>query len=104
MRGVVLDQTGSEMNNVLVEVFDHPEWLLLPYPQYQEAQRKQRRIVACKTGVAGKFCFAGLPHGEYELRCSFQAGWEVTHVYVTLAPGHLRYPKKDLKVQMYLGI
>jgi hypothetical protein len=80
MRGVVLDQTYSEMNNVLVEVFDHPEWLRLGYPQFEMAQRKQRRIAACKTGVAGTFCFAHLPYGKYELRCSFQEGWEVTHV------------------------
>ena len=104
MRGVVLDQSGSEMNNILVEVFDHPEGLLLPYPRNKEAERKQRRIAACKTGEAGRFCFVGLPSGKYELRCSIQGGgWDVTHVYVRIAPGCRKDGKTELKVQMYLG-
>jgi len=103
MRGVVLDQSGSEMNNILVEVFDHPEGLLLPYPRNKEAERKQRRIAACKTGTRGRFCFVRLPYGEYELRCSFQTGWDVTHVYVHIAPNHLKGRNRELKVQMKLG-
>ena len=48
MRGVVRDLRESPMGNVLVEVFDHPESLLLPYPKNVEVQRKQKRIAACK--------------------------------------------------------
>jgi protocatechuate 3,4-dioxygenase beta subunit len=103
MRGVVLDNNGNELSGVLVEVFDHPEGLLLPYPQNQEAQLKQRRIAASKTGKSGRFCFPGLPNGKYELRCSFQIGVDVTHVYVRIGGSHGKAAKKELKVQMYLG-
>jgi hypothetical protein len=103
MRGVVLDHNGSEMSNILVEVFDHPEWLLLTYPRNKEAQQKQRRIAACKTGENGRFCFAGLPSGKYELRCSFQSGWDVTHVYVRISPNHQKDSNRELQVQMYIG-
>jgi hypothetical protein len=104
MRGVVLDHNGTRLRDVLVEVFDHPEGLLLPYPQNREAELKQQRIAACKTGEAGRFCFPGLAHGKYELRCSFGPGWDVTSVYVVIAPHHGRVVKKELKVQMHLGV
>jgi hypothetical protein len=104
MRGVILDQRDSGINNVLVEVFDHPEWLLLPYPQFKEAQLKQRRIAACKTGRNGRFRFAGLPDGKYELRASIEGGgWDVTHVYVMIDRNHRQGSKPRLSVEMHLG-
>ena len=104
IRGVIIDRSGSVINNVLVEVFDHPEWLLLPYPQLKEAQLKQRRIAACKTGDDGRFHFAGLPDGKYELRASVESGgWDVTHVYVIIARSHRKGSKQQLSVEMQLG-
>jgi hypothetical protein len=91
------------MKDALVEVFDHPDWLLLGYPESEKAQLKQHRIAACKTGPDGRFCFVGLPHGNYEVRCSFDPGVDVTHVYVTLASSRLWHPRRSLRVYMSLG-
>jgi hypothetical protein len=103
MRGEVIDWSGAKIPNVLVEVFDHPEGLLLDYPQRKEAQLKQRRIAACKTGAAGRFCFSGLPKGTYELRCSIGSGWDVTHFYVQIGKIPGKATKRELKVEMHLG-
>jgi len=104
MRGVILDPRGSVIKNVLVEVFDHPEWLLLPYPQLKEAQLRQRRIAACKTGDKGQFHFSGLRDGKYELRASIEGGgWDVTHVYVVIAHSSRKGSKRKLSVEMHLG-
>ncbi len=104
MQGVVHDSSDSVMNNVLVEVFDHPEWLLLPYPQSKEAPPRQRRIMACKTAHDGRFHFAGLPDGKYELRVSVEGGgWDVTHVYVVVARKGRIGSRQELNVQMQLG-
>ena len=103
LQGVVLDQSGAEMQDVLIEVFDHPEWLLLGYPEFEKARQKQRKIAACKTGADGRFCFAGLPHGKYELRCSFGPGMNGTHVHVTIAGSRIAHPRRSLRVTMSLG-
>lgn len=103
MRGEVSDGSGAKIPDVLVEVFDHPEGLLLSYPQNKEAKLKQQRIAACITGTTGKFCFPRLPNGNYELRCSIGSGWDVTHVYVSIGRGRGNRAKGKLKVQMYLA-
>jgi hypothetical protein len=70
-KGVVTDLNGQPVPTALVEIFTDPEVRLPPYSPEREARRgKQRRIAACFTDPAGKFCFGQLPAGRYELRCS----------------------------------
>lgn len=103
MRGTVYDAAGFLMPDTLVEVFDHPESLLLKYPARERAQRKQRRIAACKTGEDGKFCFKGLRPGKYELRVSRDSGWNVTQVYLGLDPRGRRSTAAEIEVYMQVG-
>ena len=42
----------------------------------------QQRLASCITGKSGKFRFVGLSSGQYELRVSRDAGWNVNHIYV----------------------
>jgi len=57
LAGVVQDASGQILSNVLVEVFDKPEYLLLNYPESEEKKKMQRRLAACVVGADGKFCF-----------------------------------------------
>ena len=102
-RGVVQDATGKPFLNVLVEVFDHPDHLLLEHPLNEKEKAKQRRIAACKTGDDGKFCFVKIPKGKYEIRTSIDSGWNVTHVWVRLNPSHRRSGISRIEIQMHLG-
>jgi hypothetical protein len=102
LRGIV--QVGdTPLSNVLVEVFDHPDHLLLEYPKNQEERAKQRRIAACKTRADGRFCFVGIPKGKYEIRSSIDPGWNVTHVWVRVDPGNRRSTNAETRVQMQVG-
>jgi protocatechuate 3,4-dioxygenase beta subunit len=103
LRGVVQDATGRPLLNVLVEVFDHPDHLLLEHPSNQKEKAKQRRIAACETGDDGKFCFVKIPKGNYEIRTSLDSGWNVTHVWVRLDPSHRRSGRSGMEIQMQVG-
>ena len=69
------------LEEVLVEVFDQPEYLL---KNGGNAPNNQKRLASCVTSEGGKFCFRHLPPGKYELRASSKAGVNVTHVYVVV--------------------
>jgi Carboxypeptidase regulatory-like domain len=69
------------LEEVLVEVFDQPEYLL---KNGGNAPNNQKRLASCVTSEDGKFCFRHLPPGKYELRASSNAGVNVTHVYVVV--------------------
>ena len=97
--------TAKPLEGALVEVFTHPEYLLIETPIDKRGRPNQRRVAACRTGADGKFCFAGLPAGKYELRSSSEdtaTGWNASQVYVILNPRSRR--KKELIVEMTLGI
>ena len=89
LAGVVEDANLQVVSDVLVEVFDKPEYLLLEYPESEQKQKGQRRIAGCVVGADGKFRFRGLRPGKYELRFSKAGGWNHTHVYGHLAEGWL---------------
>lgn len=99
LEGIVVGPAdGRSIENALVEVFDHPEYLLSedPFGEHPE----QKRVAACRTGADGKFCIRGLPPGKYELRSSIESGWNITHIYVVVDK---KGQSKKIQVWMKLG-
>jgi hypothetical protein len=97
LSGVVL-VAFSEVKgeDVLVEVFDHPE---LVEDLIEKRQTEQKRLVACVTQKDGKFSF-DLPAGKYELRCSKPVAWKCSSVVVTI---NRKGSSKHLKVTLQLA-
>ena len=97
------------LDDALVEVFDHPDYLLCEWEEYNpnncttHPPKEQRRISACKTGKDGKFCFRNIPPGKYELRVSKDAGFNVNHLYVEVDPGNPESVSKAIVVDMSVG-
>ena len=96
-----------ELNDdVLVEVFDQPDYLICewrdgnPNKCTSTPPETQRRIAACITGKDGRFCFAKLPAGKYELRVSKGPSWSPTHYHVSVAPNGTTKP---LEVPVHIG-
>ena len=101
--GIVWDVNGEIISDVLVEVFDKPDHLLLPYPQNIDQQQPQRRIAACVVGSNGQFCFANIPPGKYEVRFSKNGGWNHTSLVVSVAPRSRNATKRNLEITMQVG-
>lgn len=101
LRGTIEAHDGSPIDGALVEIFTHPEYLLKDRPNGRQNRPEQRRLTACRTKADGKFCFTRLAPGTYELRSSFDAGWDVTHLHVTVDPKNGK--TEDLQVKMHLG-
>jgi protocatechuate 3,4-dioxygenase beta subunit len=101
--GNVRDVNGEILSDVLVEVFDKPGRLLLPYPQNIENQKPQRRIAACVVGSDGQFCFANIPPGKYEVRFSKNGGWNHTSLVLSVGPRGRNAPKRNLEITMQVG-
>ncbi len=95
---VWMSDNNRFIEDALVEVFDHPEYLLSENPSADHPT--QKRVAACHTSADGKFCFRGLPPGKYELRSSPKAGWNITHVYVVVDK---KGQTKKIQVRMSLG-
>jgi hypothetical protein len=77
---VIAGYPGVSQEDVLVEVFDHPE-----LAQGGNLTRTgQKRLKACVTQRDGRFSF-DLPFGQYEVRCSKPVEWNCTSVIVTLS-------------------
>jgi hypothetical protein len=98
LAGTVYAPDGTKLGNALVEVFDHPEYLLENKSSVDRLQ--QKRLAACRTAANGKFCFPNLPPGKYELRCSVGSAWDVTHVHVVVDK---KGQTKKIQVRMTLG-
>jgi hypothetical protein len=101
LRGTIEMSGGGRLKDALVEVFDHPDYLLDSSHSRREGPPEQKRLAACHTAADGKFCFRNLPPGKYELRSSLGSGWNVTRVYVVLEGQAKRGGK--LRVLMLLG-
>ena len=101
--GIPLSELSDD---VLVEVFDQPDYLICewlnknPNNCTTTPPENQRRIAACTTGKDGRFCFENLPAGKYELRASKGQSWNPTHIYVVVAPSGT---KKSIEVPMHVG-
>jgi hypothetical protein len=101
LRGTIEMSVGGPLKDALIEVFDHPDYLLDLSHTGREGRPEQKRLAVCRTTADGKFCFRGLPPGKYELRSSVNTGWDVTHVYVVLDKKVGQ--GKALRVLMHLG-
>ena len=98
--GSVLEdyRTGKPWAGVLVEVYNHPEVVL------QDSSRSrsgQTRIIGCITDRRGRFAFK-LKAGDYELRASNGAGWNVTSVVIRVRKGQF-ISRHRLVVQLFPG-
>ena len=82
MAGTIVMYDDRPLEDTLVEVFDHPDYLF--DESWHGEPHPQKRLAACKTSADGRFCFRGLHSGVYELRASIGSGWNVTHVYVKI--------------------
>jgi hypothetical protein len=108
--GVVQMRLPELRENILVEIFDRPNYLLCnwrpgnPNKCSTNPPEHQRRIAACRTGKDGRFCFGYLPVGTYELRVSKDQGWSPTHVYVVVDPNSRKSAKRGLQVSLNIGI
>ena len=103
LAGVVQDTRGQILPDVLVEVYDKPEYLLLKYPESVEKKKAQRRLAGCVVGADGKFCFRGLQPGKYELRFSKAGGWNHIQVYVVIAAAKQKASNRSLEITMQPG-
>jgi hypothetical protein len=83
LRGVV-EHGETPIQGALVEVFANTEYHLREPSNGTQEKPKQSRVVACRTGADGKFCFRNLASGKYELRSSVDSGWDVTFVNVVV--------------------
>ena len=101
LQGKVEMFDGRPVENALVEVFDHPDYLLDRSASNFKEPPEQKRLGVCRTASDGKFCFRGLRSGKYELRSSFGSGWNVTHVHVALDRKAGQH--KGIQVEMSLG-
>ncbi|MBC8031908.1 MAG: carboxypeptidase regulatory-like domain-containing protein [Pyrinomonadaceae bacterium] len=103
LTGIVRDVNEEVVSDVLVEVFDHPEHLLMSYPESEEMKKVQRRIAACVVGADGRFYFKNIRAGKYEVRFSKDGGWKYTHVHVVVAPGNRKATRRGLVISMQAG-
>jgi hypothetical protein len=104
IQGTVFIGNKEKIENALVELFTHPEHLLLStYVEREEAKSKQRRLAACKTGADGRFCFKNIPAGKYELRMSVTYGINLSSTYLILAPKNRKSSRKQLEVYLSVG-
>lgn len=103
IKGTVRDPNGDLLSDVLVEVFDNPNQLSSQGSQNIEEQKPQRRIAACVVESDGRFCFANIPAGKYEVRFSKNSGWNHTSVVLTVAPRKPNATKRGLNIRLELG-
>jgi hypothetical protein len=108
LKGVVTYPNGEAMEDAVVEVFDVPK-RAGDKPVNEIDIREivlRKRKTACRTGKDGRFCFTGLPPGNYLLVVghSSDAQWSAMRVVVTLDPNGRRSSSKELEVQPPMSI
>ena len=109
IRGQVVMPLAELNNDILVEVFDQPDYLICEWQDRNPNNctttppANQRRIAACATGKDGQFCFTNLPPGNYELRISKNGEWSPTHVYVSVDPTNRKSTAKPIEVTLKIG-
>lgn len=101
LQGTVEMSDGRPLEDALIEIFDHPDYLLDGSASSFKDRPEQKRLAVCRTAADGKFCFRGLPSGKYELRSSIGSGWNVTRVHVVVDKRAGR--RKSIHVNMRVG-
>ena len=110
IQGVVSMPLPELQEDLLVEVFDKPDYLLCEWKANNpnrcttKPSDDQRRLAACRTGKDGKFCFDDLPAGTYELRISKNQEWSPTHIYVVVDPKNPKSTNTPIEVSLNIGI
>jgi len=97
IHGIVRAADHIALQEVLVEIYDHPELA----PRSADSEERQTRVAACMTDAQGRFAFTLSP-GHYEVRFSKSSEWDVLSIPVVVqkfAP----FSKKNLAVEMRLG-
>lgn len=100
LKGLVQIDAERPMEDVLVEIFDKPDYLLGGNPFADHPN--QKRLKACVTSADGKFCLRGLSSGKYEIRVSKDGGWNITYAYVELDQKH--GTKEPIEINMSIGV
>jgi len=101
LNGKVVDSNGIPLSEVLVEVFDNPEWIK---QKSLRTRGDQKRIAVCKTASDGVFCFKDIPKGKYELRLSKGRSWNPTHIYIEVEPKGSDAVSDPLEVWLTVGV
>ena len=96
--GQVHNANGEPLAGVFVQVFDNPSARLERGVGPADLAKKQKRVAACKTVEDGRFCFANVPSGRYELRYTKDASYETKSVIVTIGHNSHGSSKKEISV------
>ena len=109
-----LGDSTLPIENILVEVYDHPEIALDPSISSSLSKKKirQRKLASCKTRTDGMFCFKGIKSGKYEIRLTDLGGvferlagpWENRSWFITVDPRNSQSVKKLIEVYLDLRI
>ncbi|QQS42307.1 MAG: carboxypeptidase regulatory-like domain-containing protein [Acidobacteriota bacterium] len=100
VKGKVSFWNGQPAANVMVELFDNPEWM---GSKGSVPDKEQKRIGVCITSEDGEFFIPGIPKGVFELRISKDGGFARTHRLIKVDPEAEQYNLESLEVQIELG-
>jgi len=108
LHGVVQYSDGKPMPGALVEIYDKPENVLRSWDGLKQKPIRQHRIAVCKTGIDGRFCFAGIASGKYELRISKSSemccAWNPVRAYVIVNSRSKNSTNAELKIEMQVSL
>jgi hypothetical protein len=83
LEGIMMWPGDEPADGVFLQVFKRAHTDPLFTPPDQDSRKP---IAACVTNAEGDFSFS-LPHGEYEMRASFNRGVTATSVFVIVGRG-----------------
>lgn len=101
IQGKVFDGNGEPLEDVLVEVFDKPNWIK---ENKISPPANQKRLYACFTKKDGTFSFPKLSKSDYEVRFSKDVGWSPTYLFIKINPNSSKASKKLIEIYLNVGI
>jgi len=105
--GVVKYPDNSPAPDALLEIYDKPDNILRRWKHAKPKPIRQRLIATCKTGTDGRFCFANIPPGKYELRGSKSpamcCAWNPFRAYVVLDPRKRTSTYAELEIDLAMS-
>jgi hypothetical protein len=109
-----LGDSTFPIENILVEVYDHPEVTLdrsINSGLNGKQEIKQHKLASCRTGKDGTFCVKGIRPGKYEIRLiddmalnRTSGPWDNRSWLITINPRAPNSTKKMIEVYMDLRI